>query len=221
MRPLRALLSAAVLSVVTVLPLQGQMPPSATELMRQIQAHYDTIKDFKADFTQTYQAEIVLSKGTKGARTASGDVRIKKPGRMWWRYKAPEKREFIADGTRYYEWDPADNSVAMESMSKLDETSAPLLFLTGRGNLARDFTATLPASQPDGQWQVHLTPKSPQAAFTDVTLRVNRRSYMIEGLVTKDPQGGTIDMRFANLRENNGFTDKDFEFKIPRDAVIK
>jgi outer membrane lipoprotein carrier protein len=214
---MRAAAASIALLSLAMSPAASQTPPAVHELVGRVQGHYDTVRDFKANFTQSYTSG---GFGRK-PRVETGDVRIKKPGRMWWRYEKPHKREYIADGVRIYEWDHADNSVATTDMTKLDENSTPLLFLTGRGNLVRDFSASLPARHPDGQWEINLKPKERQAEFTDVTIRVNRRSYAIEGLVTRDPQGGTSDMRFTSLRENNGFTDADFIFKIPKDAVIK
>jgi outer membrane lipoprotein carrier protein len=204
------------LFVLTSLPVSGQAPPTVHDLVARVQGHFDSVRDFKADFTQVYQGGIV-----KRTLTSTGEVRIKKPSRMWWRYVKPEKHDFVADGVDIIQYDPADNSYSTTPMANLDENSTSLLFLSGRGNLVADFTAALPASHPAGQWQIDLKPKLPQGEFTDVTLRVNRRSYAIEGLVTRDPQGGTNDFRFTNLRENNGLTDGDFVFRIPKGAVRK
>jgi outer membrane lipoprotein-sorting protein len=39
-------------------------------------------------------------------------------------------------------------------------------------------------------------------------------------MVTVDAQGGTSSIAFANLKENVGLADREFEFKIPRGVDV-
>src|SRR5215218_843491 len=66
---------------------------SAAALASRLQTRYDAIKDFTADFTQTYEGGVLRRKTTE-----SGTLLVKKPGRMRWEYKAPEEKLFVADG---------------------------------------------------------------------------------------------------------------------------
>ena len=43
--------------------------------------------------------------------TERGTVVIKRPGRMRWVYTAPERKEFVSDGTKIYAYFPADKQV--------------------------------------------------------------------------------------------------------------
>src|SRR5260221_14319360 len=83
-----------------------QAPPSATDLARQIQAHYGTVRDFTAGFTHSYRGGALHQTSTE-----QGQVRIKKPGRMNWTYTSPEKKEFVSDGAKIYSYVPADKIV--------------------------------------------------------------------------------------------------------------
>ena len=80
----------------------GQTAPTAADVARQLQTHYNGVRDFVADFTQTYKSQI-------GRQTAQdrGKVRIKKPGRMWWDYKV-QKVQVVADGSQLYTYLPDD-----------------------------------------------------------------------------------------------------------------
>ena len=45
-------------------------------------------------------------------------------------------------------------------------------------------------------------------------------TLQIRALMTKDRQGGESTLRFENLKENKGISDKDFAFRIPRGVDV-
>lgn len=212
-----ALVSLALAALGTAAAVADQAVPAPADLARQVQAHFDTVHDFKADFTQ--QARSLFFKQTQ---QASGHVRVKKPGRMWWTYASPakEKKEVVADGSQVYEYFPATRQGRVAPLPKGNDASAAVLFLIGRGDLTRDFTAAMPADQPAGEWHLTLTPRRPQSDFTSLTLVVLRRTFSLRGLEKIDDQGGTTTFQFTNLKENVGLLDKDFIFKFPPGTEI-
>src|SRR5918994_6978157 len=123
-------------------------PPSAAELAATLQRKYGTVRDFSADFVQTYRGG-VLNRQIKD----SGRVMIRKPGRMRWEYQAPEEKLFVSDGVKVYSYVPEDKQVTIVPVPPDDQAATPALFLAGKGNLTRDFTASIvdrPAGQPEG-----------------------------------------------------------------------
>ena len=190
--------------------------PAPADIAAKIQAHYSTVRDFTADFTLE-QTSGLLPK----ASSDRGTVQVKKPGRMRWVFSTSDKNEMVADGVRVYSYFPKDKYVLMSPMPREDQASTALLFLTGRGDITRDFTPALPTSQPAGEWHLQLTPKTKQADFTQLTLQVDRQSLALRGLIVNDGQGGTQKFRFLNLRENRGIPDQAFVFTIPRGVEIR
>jgi outer membrane lipoprotein carrier protein len=205
---------ASVSVVLLSVPVIPQAPPSADQLARQLQSHYDQVKDFKADFTQTFRG-VALPQQT----TERGTVMVKKPYRMRWTYTAPEKKELVTDGLQIWDYRPVDRVVLVRPLPKEGEASTALLFLAGRGNLTRDFAASMPATQPEGEWHLSLMPKSPQSDFTSLVVQVDRRSMVLRGLVKID-ETGTWTYRFVNLQENAGLADKSFSFTPPKGVEI-
>ena len=193
--------------------LSAQAPPTAAELAAKIQAHYARVNDFTADFTQT-SSNPLRPKGL----TDRGTVKIKKPLRMQWLYTTSDKQQFWSDGTRTYSYMPTDKYVDIRALPKASEASTALLFLAGRGDLTKDFAASVPDNQPAGEWRLVLRPTGGrQTDFTALTLEVDRASLALRGLGIEDDQAGSITrMRFTNLRENRGLADREFEFKIPK-----
>ena len=74
-------------------------------------------------------------------------MKIKKPGRMRWVYQDPERKEFVSDGSRIYSYIPEDRQVLVAPVPADNEATTPALFLSGHGNLARDFVASFPRSR--------------------------------------------------------------------------
>lgn len=214
---MRTLLSfAAVLAIAVAAGAAAQMPPSAADLAARIQARYATIRDFTADFTLT-QTSALLPKPV----IERGEVKVKKPGRMRWTYTSSDKKVFVSDGTRFFSYFPQDRFVDERRLPTDRDSSTALLFLAGRADLARDFVPSVPASQPNGEWQLILAPKTAQADFKTLTLDVDHTSLALRGFTVFDDQGGVSTFRFARLQENRGLNDSEFTFTIPRGVEVR
>ena len=192
----------------------AQTPPTAEQLAKQLQSHYDGVKDFTASFTQTFRG-VALPQQTN----ERGDVKVKKPYRMRWTYTAPEKKELVTDGLQIWDYRPIDKVVLVRPLPKEGEASTALLFLAGRGNLLRDFNVSMPPGQPEAEWHLALVPKAKQADFTSLVVQVDRRTMELRGLVKSDDTGSWT-YRFQNLKENANLADKEFTFTPPRGVDI-
>jgi outer membrane lipoprotein carrier protein len=129
----------------------------------------------------------------------------------------------VSDGVKLYSYIPQDKQVVVATVPPEDSATTPTLFLAGKGNLTRDFTASageVPAGMPPGTRALKLVPKKPQPDYDWLVLVVDPQSLGLRGLVTTDAQGGTSTFSFANLKENVGLADKDFAFKIPRGVDV-
>ena len=209
------------ISLVSVLaaaiPLQGA-EPTAAELAQSLQRKYDTIRDFSADFVHNYR-----SGALKKQVTEKGRLLIKKPGKMRWEYTAPEPKLFVSDGAKIYSYIPQDKQVVVSSVPPDDAASGPALFLAGKGNLLRDFTASLtdvPPGMPAGTKALKLVPRKPQPDYDWIVLLVDQTTLGLRGLMSADAQGGTSTFSFANLKENVNLADKDFAFQMPRGVDV-
>ena len=207
-------LLALALPVGAVAPQTVQSPEQVASAL---QAKYDTVRDFTADFTQQYQSGILRKKTTE-----RGKLQVKKPGKMRWDYASPEKKVFVSDGSTLYLWVPADNQVTTSAVPKQDEATTAVLFLVGKGNITRDFEVTFTPSPPAGTYGLRLDPKLQQRDYDWLELVVDRKTLQIRSLTAADRQGGQSTFTFTNFKENPGLADKTFAFTIPRGAdVIK
>ncbi len=194
----------------------GGLPPIA-ELTSRLQARYDTIRDFSADFVHIYEGGLLRRRATE-----RGTVLIKKPGMMRWTYTDPERKEFVSDGIKMYAYVPLDKQVIVSTLPAADQATSPVLFLAGKGRLSRDFTVsyTDTPDAPAATYAVKLVPHQRQADYDWLILVVDRQTLALRRLVTVDEQGGRSTFTFSNLKENVGLPDRDFVFKIPRGVDV-
>ena len=188
--------------------------PTAPELAARLQKRYESIRDFTADFSQTYRG--VLQRKTAIER---GKVLVKKPNRVRFTYESPEKKVFVSDGTVFRSYYQEDRAGSEYPLPKENEASTALLFLAGRGNLVRDFTPAMAEGAPPTEWHLGLIPATKQADFDTLTLFVDRQTLALLGFQTTDAQG-TNSIRFTNLKENTAIPDSAFVFHFPAGTAI-
>ena len=211
-------LTVLIALVLGLLPafLTAQAQPPATQarrspevVARDLQARYQSIRDFSADFVQSYRTGVL-----KTQTQERGTVAIKKPGKMRWTYMKPERKELVSDGVKLYWYVPEDKQVVVRDVA--NQASTPDLFLSGRGDIARDFTPSLLDTTATATLSLKLVPKRKEAEYQYLVLGVDLATLQLRSLTTRDYQGGESTLTFTNLRENRGLSDKDFEFRIPR-----
>lgn len=211
------LLTLSVLLAIAFSKLAAAQPTrNAAEVARAVQQRYDGIRDFTAKFTHVYHGGIL-----RKTVTEKGEVQIKKPGRMRWEYADPEKKVFVADGSQIYSYIPADRQVIVSPMPAADQATTSTLFLTGRGNLTRDFDVSfgdLPQA-PAGSTVLKLVPRLSERDYDTLVLAVSP-SNQIQVLSAVDRQGGRSTFFFSDIKENTGLADKIFAFKIPRGVDV-
>jgi outer membrane lipoprotein carrier protein len=193
--------------------------PAADALARSVQQHYETVHDFSADFTHSYEGGALRRKTTE-----RGAVLVKKPGKMRWAYKSPEEKLFVSDGRKIYFYVPADKQVTVSSMPGEDKASTPILFLVGKGNLTADFAVSYAdaglTGLPAESLALKLVPKVKTADFDSLILVVDSHTLALRMLIAHDAQSGTSTFTFSNLKENVGLSDSQFTFSIPRGADV-
>jgi outer membrane lipoprotein carrier protein len=196
---------------------QGAAPaaPNAEALAKALQQRYQTIKDFSGDFVHTYRGGALRTQTSE-----RGTVRVKKPGMMRWIYTAPERKEFVSDGRKIYSYIPADRQVLVSDVPPDGDVSTPALFLSGKGDIARDFTAAIVQSPVPDSIGLKLTPKRPEAQYDYFVVATTQPGLQIRALATHDRQGGDSVISFMNLKENQGISDKEFAFRIPKGADV-
>ena len=191
--------------------------PSAETTAADLQRKYDRVGDFSADFVHSYRGGVLKQQATERGR-----LLVKKPGKMRWEYTSPEKKLFVSDGRKIYSYIPLDKQVIVGTMPQGDQAPTPALFLTGRGNITRDFNVAFDKvpDAPTGAVALKLTPKRREPEYESLTLVVDAKTLNLQMLITVDAQGGRSAFTFSNLKENVGLADNQFVFQMPRNVDV-
>jgi outer membrane lipoprotein carrier protein len=184
---------------------------------RDLQQKYDHVTDFSADFVHAYRGGVLKQQATE-----KGKLLVKKPGKMRWEYTAPEKKLFVSDGRKIYSYIPQDRQVIVSTLPRDDQAPTPALFLTGKGDITRDFNVAFDkvADAPAGSIALKLTPKRRQPDYESLTLVVEPKTLTLQMLITVDAQGGRSAFTFSNLKENVGLSDNQFVFQMPKNVDV-
>ncbi len=195
---------------------QSLAAPPVTRLLANLQAHYDRIADFSADFEHHYAGGVLRTTDVE-----RGTMHVKKPRRWRFDYVDPEPKLFVCDGTTIHSWFPADRQVIVSPLPAGAGASTSAAFLAGEGDLLRDFTARYAdGPPPDGAWSIELRPVAGGAGYESLILTVDRTTLDILEIATTDFQGGVSTYVLSNVMQNQGLSDSLFGFDVPADVEV-
>jgi len=213
MKYLRTILLGASLLVVS--PLWGSANGVA-EIARGTDAHYNNLKTFKADFTETYKAPGI-------SRTESGTLWLKKPGRMRWEYHQPREKLFLTDSHTAFFYVPGENQARKTPLKNLDDIRSPLRYLLGKTKLEKELEglSLAPDLSPvkSGDTVLRGVPKAMKDRISEVILDISP-TFQIDRILIRELDGTTTDFVFSNTQENVPVQDSLFHFAPPAGVEV-
>lgn len=193
--------------------------PDVQALVERLQAHYDALDGFEADFTQRYERKIL-----RKTVEESGHVVVKKPGRMRWEYQTPEEKLFVTDGSRSYFYIPVEKQVMVshnpEGAMGMEEGS-PFEILAGRSRMTDSFAFFASDQAPTrGGEMLHLIPTRRHEEFDDVEIEVAPETGELLRVVLIDAQRNRTEFVFDNMKTGVDFPETLFQFTVPSGVEV-
>ena len=151
-----------------------------------------------------------------------GTMQIKKPARMRWTYEAPERKVFVADGTRIYSYIPEDRQVLWRRSRRRPRRPPRRCFspVTAASlGISKRPSRRSPIPRP-GRTHSNWSRTAGKPSTDWLVLVVDRGTYRLRKLITADAQGGQSTFTFSDVRENMGIPDSAFRFTIPRGVDV-
>jgi outer membrane lipoprotein carrier protein len=173
-----------------------------------LQGRYENTKTMEADFKQTFESPTLAT-----PLKTSGKVAFEKPNHMRWDYDPPDKQTIVGDGQALWVYQPDMNQVIKAPMGEAFQASTPLTFLSGLGNVERDFDATLEKETSDA-WQLKLVPKK-DSGLGVLGLTVRKSDAAIAEAKITDAAGTTTRIAFSNEKRNGKIEAARFTFSPP------
>lgn len=185
----RTAIAAVVVLAVPALA-QGPAGPTGNDVLARVQAFYEKTTDYRASFRQ-----VVTTKSPRRTFTRRGTVYFKKPGLMRWDYKVPDEVYYVSDGEVLWSYE-VEEAVAWRIPVRQSNLFDALRFLTGAGDLTRDFNADVGSVLPSGLVPVRLKPKGDERMFRSVTLFVDPATGETRETEVVDPSGNVSHLWF-------------------------
>jgi len=210
----RVLFLSAVFLLAFFVCLAFALEETVENIVSKVQAAYSAMNDYQADFTQ----EI---KTGRGARSASGKLLIKMPGKMRWDYASPVKKHLITDGNTSWMLLPEENQVYVQPLARSASVKVPLQMLTGTLDFEKDYFASL-LEEGDGVHRIRINPKKKNMGFDHAVIHIDKKTLRIVRFELLDLYGTRTTVTLKNAGMNRGMKDGLFAYKPkPGIEVIK
>ncbi|RNC72320.1 MAG: outer membrane lipoprotein carrier protein LolA [Desulfuromonadales bacterium] len=227
---LKRFLPCLVAVIVMMTPTFAVAAASVTDVVAALEKGYASLRDLQASFSQ--RAELASVKKTQ---TGAGEVFIRKGsggGAMFrFNYTKP-RQEIVSDGKTVWYYLPENRQVMTADAATLfaGGGGVALSYLTGMGEVSRDFTAKLLGEGRDGKgnYLLELVPKKQGQAFQKLHLTVSGRAvdeYLKSGKVSVpfpivasvvfDQLGNRTSIEFSKVKVNRGVSPSLFTFTVP------
>jgi outer membrane lipoprotein carrier protein len=210
--------SAALLGLLLCSSVLAQAPADTRvrAIAKTVDGHYNNLRSLQTEFTESYR-------GMGVARTESGTLWLKRPGRMRWEYRQPREKLFVTDGKTAWLYLPEERQVRRAPVKQLDDLRSPLRYLLGKSRLEKEFDglAIADGATPtaEGNTVLRGLPRILQDRVREVLLEVTADGRIVR-IVIAELDDSTTEFRFSSLVENQNMGDERFRFSPPEGAEV-
>jgi outer membrane lipoprotein carrier protein len=198
------------------------------EVVSALEQGYRGLKDVQAEFTQRSAIQGIgreqKGSGELSFRLGSGSPKFR------FDYRKPEPQLIVSDGKTVWLYQPGNKQVLVSDMEALMAGGSGLAvaYLTGLGDVSRDFTVSLAGEGRDkkGNYLLDLVPKKKSPVLAKLRLTVPARAveeaaekeqelFPILSATIFDSQGNRTTLDFTKVRTNRGLPASLFTFHPP------
>lgn len=188
---------------------------TAGQILARLQEHYNRIKSIEAEFHQETTLPI-----TSRVTRASGKMYLKLPGKMRWEYLQGQDKLVIINDKIMWFYEPEERQVTVTDLSKMPDSQELLTFLTGIGDLKRDFLINEAVSTRDGHVVIQLLPKAARSQWKSLWLVIDSTSYKVIQTSSEGIQGERTIISYTNIREDVELPEELFTFQMPEGVEV-
>ena len=188
-------------------PSPAAQAPSAMELARRVDRHYNKLHSLKAGFTESYE-------GLGLKRTESGTLLMLKPGRMKWAYSSPPGKLFLLDGAYAWFYSPGDSQAQRISAKELDDLRSPLRFLLGHTELEKELNNLALSEAFDGRFTLAGQPRGQEKRVARLALTITADGTIL-AIEIEETDGALTRFTFTGEAPNAPIPAGAFHFVLP------
>jgi outer membrane lipoprotein carrier protein len=193
------------------LPLQAA-DVDLNALLKGIEQRYNRAKTLQVHFVESYSVQ------GQARKSESGELTLRKPGRMRWDYSAPSGKLFVSDGKDVYLYTPDAHRVEKAKLKASEDMRAPLAFLLGKLDFAKDFRDF--EVKPDGaNYLVTAKTKNDKLPYEKVQMLI-APDDQIQRLIVNGQDLAILTFQFDGEKLNPPVDDALFKFQMPAGATL-
>jgi outer membrane lipoprotein carrier protein len=198
-------------SLACVLPLQAA-GADLSSLLKGVEQRYNRAKTLQVQFIEAY------SINDQPRKAESGELTLRKPGRMRWDYTEPAGKLFVSDGKDVYLYTPATNRVEKTKLKASEDMHAPMAFLLGKLDFQKEFR-DFDLKGDGANYRITAKAKSDQLPYTKIEMLVTPDSEILRLMVTGQDQS-LLTFKFSGEKVNPPVNDAMFKFQMPAGASL-
>jgi outer membrane lipoprotein carrier protein len=182
-------------------------------LLKGVEQRYNRAKTLQVHFNESYTVQ------GRPRKSESGQLTLRKPGRMRWDYSAPSGKLFLSDGKDVYLYTPDAHRVEKTKLKASEDMRAPLAFLLGKLDFAKEFRDF--DVKPDGANYVVVTAKAKtdRLPYEKIEMLI-APDYEIQRLVVNGQDLSILTFQFDGEKLNPPVDDALFKFQMPTGATL-
>jgi len=193
------------------LPLQAA-DVDLNALLKGIEQRYNRAKTLQVQFNESYSVQ------GRARKSESGELTLRKPGRMRWDYTTPSGKLFLSDGKDVYLYTPDAHRVEKTKLKASEDMRAPLAFLLGKLDFSKEFRDF--AVKPEGaNYAIAAQAKTDQLPYDKIEMLVTPE-YEIRRLVIHSQDQSILTFQFDQEKLNPPVNDALFKFQLPDGATL-
>ncbi len=188
--------------------------PNVHDIAERVDRHYNALNSLETEFTEIFR-------GGGISRNESGVMYLKKPGRMRWDYREPQKKVFLTDGKTAWFYVPGERQARRTSVKNLDDFRSPLRYLLGRSKLEKEFhdLAVIGAGATAGNVVIRGIPKGMEDRVQEVQMEIAADGSIVK-ISIEALDGSFTEFRFQGSKENVKLADASFKFVPPAGVEV-
>ncbi len=186
--------------------------PDLMDVLRGVENRYNRARTLEVAFQQRYEVP------RRAPITESGELYLRKPGRMRWQYAKPAGKLFVSDGRFVYLYLPEANRVERSKVKESEDIRTPLAFLLGKLDFDRDFRQYTVRQQNADLW-ITAEPRSDRAPYLQVSFLV-QPNFEIRELQVTGLDNSLMHFWFSQEKLNPPVSEAMFRFQPPKGAEV-
>ena len=181
-------------------------------VLKGVENRYNHARTLQVQFTETY-----IGQG-RPRQQETGQLLLRKPGRMRWDYSLPAGKQFLSDGKNVYLYTPEAKRVERMPLKESDDMRAPLAFLLGKLDFGKEFRDIRMKAEAEN-YVISATAKSDKLPYDRIEMLITP-GFEIRRLIVNGLDKSVLTYRFDQEKFNPQVDDHRFKFQMPPGATL-